>query len=104
MEGKRGETVTFARNGTNARQGPLLTGECAERRHPVMARSRKSGRDVAADPSAGAGDAESIAGLLDQCEILPVFDETARLRIGRIISAAAVKSPTRRAVKSTKRR
>jgi hypothetical protein len=69
-----------------------------------MARSKKSGHDVAVDPPAGADDAESIAGLLNQCETLDLFDETARLRIGRIISAAAGKPPQRRAVKSTKRR
>lgn len=53
----------------------------------------KSDRDFCADSPTG--EAESLAGLLDQSAILEVFDETIRLRFGQMISAAAAKSAKR---------
>jgi hypothetical protein len=62
-----------------------------------MTRSLSTGgRDLPADPPTGTGDAESLVRLLNQCEILEVFDEAIRLRFGQMISAAALKSAKRR--------
>jgi len=61
-----------------------------------MSRAKgKSDRDLKAAPPAPADDAEIPARLLDQSEILETFDEAIRHRFGKLISAAAVKSPKR---------
>jgi hypothetical protein len=65
-----------------------------ERRRPMTRSPSKSDRNFSADPPAG--DAGSLADLLDQSEILEAFDETIRLRFGRMISAAAAKPAKRR--------
>jgi len=51
-----------------------------------------SDRNVSADPTTGADNAERSARLLDQSEIIDVFDEAIRLRFGKMITAAVLKS------------
>jgi hypothetical protein len=52
-------------------------------------------RNFSADSPAGAGNSESLAHLLDQSEIIPLFDEIIRLRFGKLITAAVFKSSRR---------
>jgi len=57
----------------------------------VMARIAKvPDRDVSADPPENA-DIENLMRTLDQSEVAELFDATARLRFGQIISATATK-------------
>lgn len=61
-----------------------------------MARDPKqSDRDVSADAPNSAGD-QSLAPVLEQSEILDLFDAVARRRFGQIISAARLKPVKRR--------
>jgi hypothetical protein len=55
----------------------------------------KSDRNVSATPTSEAADAESLARLLDQNEILEAFDEAIRRRFGQMISAAVLKPAKR---------
>ena len=59
-----------------------------------MNRAQESDRVVSAD--APMADCENVPGLLDQSEVLDAFDETIRLRFGRMISAAVARTPKRR--------
>lgn len=55
-----------------------------------------SDRDVSADPPAKAADTESLARLLDQSEVMEVFDAPVRLRFGQLISNIALRSAKHR--------
>ena len=55
-----------------------------------------SDRDLSANPSVHADEAESVSCLLHQSDIAEVFDEIARRRFGQMISAAALKPLKRR--------
>lgn len=62
-----------------------------------MARAQDtSDRSVSADPPTGVERSESSARLLDQSEIIEVFDEAIRLRFGKMITAAVLKSSKHR--------
>jgi hypothetical protein len=56
----------------------------------------KPDRNVSANPPTDAVDAEVPARLLDQSEVPEVFDETTKLRIGKVISAAVLRPRKRR--------
>lgn len=55
----------------------------------------QSDRNFSADTLSNTGDGKSLARLLEQSEVLEVFDEAIRLRFGKVISTAALK-PLRR--------
>ena len=61
-----------------------------------MARDPKqSDRDVSADDPSNTDNGQSPARLLEQSEILELYDEAARRRFGEWISAARLKSAKR---------
>jgi hypothetical protein len=55
----------------------------------------QSDRNLSASSPAGADDPESLGRLLDQSEIIPLFDEAIRLRFGKLMTAAVLKSRRR---------
>jgi hypothetical protein len=57
---------------------------------------QQSDRNFSADPPGEGSDAESLARLLDQSEILEIFDAAIRLRFGKMISDAVLKGHKRR--------
>jgi hypothetical protein len=69
--------------------------ERACRAAPMARVQDQSDRNFSARTPDGAGDPESLAHLLDQSEIIPLFDETIRLRFGKLITAAVLKSKRR---------